>query len=515
MEIRGLNVASLEYAGGDQGKDLLHYLPDTGDNLPSTLLERSELERLLAASIDDIPEIERTVLSLYYHEELTLREIAQVVNLHESRISQLKSQAILRLRGQMADTVAAYPRHGEGMSGGQDMKEPVRAPAGSVDGGTNPGAGGNGRPEAGGEVAGRYHPGRGSGSLMVGTTIPKLPRRHGLDRGAQTHLGACRYRHVAGCGPGNGRNQRSAQHLDRDPGQALGGMARSIGTLMGREVTCTAGSEHAPENPPENGAAISIKFKEAALPPLWLGFSPALVSMVCNPPAPAVPEVDDVGPDKRQEGEAPQRRSSTPPTMDLILDVELPVSISFGKTEMPMKDVLKLTTGSIVELNRGVNEPVEVMINHCLIARGEVVGGRRELWSPDPAHCQPAGSDAEYTMNFVVGALAILSAVVLTAAAVSLFALHRAHVLLGELKRRSSSRPLRLPRIRSRSCAMPSKRWPRSCAKCTKSPPRLRSTPRCPAPASTSANARRPCGCTAAATLPSRSRPPFRCRGRR
>jgi RNA polymerase sigma factor for flagellar operon FliA len=49
-----------------------------------------------------IPEIERTVLSLYYHEELTLREIAQVVNLHESRISQLKSQAILRLRSQMS-----------------------------------------------------------------------------------------------------------------------------------------------------------------------------------------------------------------------------------------------------------------------------------------------------------------------------------------------------------------------------------------------------------------------------
>jgi RNA polymerase sigma factor FliA len=102
VEIRGLNVASLEYAGGEHGKDLLHYVPDTSDNLPSALLERSELGRLLAACIDKIPEIERTVLSLYYHEELTLREIAQVVNLHESRISQLKSQAILRLRSHMA-----------------------------------------------------------------------------------------------------------------------------------------------------------------------------------------------------------------------------------------------------------------------------------------------------------------------------------------------------------------------------------------------------------------------------
>ena len=103
VEIRGLNLASLEYAGNDQGKDLLHYLPDTGENLPSSLLERAELEKLLASSIERIPEIEQTVLSLYYHEELTLREIAQVVKLHESRISQLKSQAIVRLRSQLAE----------------------------------------------------------------------------------------------------------------------------------------------------------------------------------------------------------------------------------------------------------------------------------------------------------------------------------------------------------------------------------------------------------------------------
>ena len=102
VEIRGLNIASLEYAGREQGRDLLHYIPDTEENLPSTLLEQSELERLVAESIECIPEIERTVLSLYYHEELTLREIARVVNLHESRISQLKSQAILRLRARLA-----------------------------------------------------------------------------------------------------------------------------------------------------------------------------------------------------------------------------------------------------------------------------------------------------------------------------------------------------------------------------------------------------------------------------
>lgn len=59
--------------------------------------------------------------------------------------------------------------------------------------------------------------------------------------------------------------------------------------------------------------------------------------------------------------------------MELLLDVELPVSISFGRTELALKDVLKLTTGSIVELNRSVNEPVDILVNHSLIARGEVV----------------------------------------------------------------------------------------------------------------------------------------------
>ena len=102
VEIRGLNIASLEYTSGEQGKDLLHYLADGDESLPSTVLERAELERLLAEGIDRIPKMEQTVLALYYQEELNLREIAQVVNLHESRISQLKSQAILRLRSQMA-----------------------------------------------------------------------------------------------------------------------------------------------------------------------------------------------------------------------------------------------------------------------------------------------------------------------------------------------------------------------------------------------------------------------------
>jgi RNA polymerase sigma factor for flagellar operon FliA len=107
VEIRGLNIASLECTGNERARDMLRCLPDSGRNLPSMLFEKSELERLLAKSIDAIPEIERRVLGLYYHEELTLREVALVVHLHESRVSQLKSQAILRLRGYLT---ANWPR---------------------------------------------------------------------------------------------------------------------------------------------------------------------------------------------------------------------------------------------------------------------------------------------------------------------------------------------------------------------------------------------------------------------
>jgi flagellar motor switch protein FliN/FliY len=60
-------------------------------------------------------------------------------------------------------------------------------------------------------------------------------------------------------------------------------------------------------------------------------------------------------------------------TLDLLMEVELPVGVSFGRAQMRLKDAIKLTTGSIVELNRSIVEPVEIVVNNCVIARGEVV----------------------------------------------------------------------------------------------------------------------------------------------
>jgi flagellar motor switch protein FliN/FliY len=155
-------------------------------------------------------------------------------------------------------------------------------------------------------------------------------------------------------------------------GQSLSAVARAIGGVLGKEVACESGAERAPETNPETAASVSLAFGGSPETTLWIGFSPKLVALISHPPgndnADAHLAPVDVGVDAGRG-----HRDNVPPTMDLLLDVELPVSVSFGKTEIPMKDVLKLTTGSIVELNRNINEPVEVLVNHCLIARGEVV----------------------------------------------------------------------------------------------------------------------------------------------
>lgn len=71
----------------------------------------------------------------------------------------------------------------------------------------------------------------------------------------------------------------------------------------------------------------------------------------------------------------PQRQASTVDTgnLDLLLDIELPLMVRMGQTEMQLGELLKLTPGSILELNRAADAPVELLVNSKLIARGEVV----------------------------------------------------------------------------------------------------------------------------------------------
>lgn len=65
--------------------------------------------------------------------------------------------------------------------------------------------------------------------------------------------------------------------------------------------------------------------------------------------------------------------SGTGQNIDMLLDVTLPISIELGRTSMPIEDILNLGPGSVVELNRLAGEPVDLLVNDKLIAKGEVV----------------------------------------------------------------------------------------------------------------------------------------------
>jgi len=155
-------------------------------------------------------------------------------------------------------------------------------------------------------------------------------------------------------------------------GQSLSVMARSIGSLVGHEVTCDAGSEQPADSSVRDWASAALTFGDNPLPPLLVTLSPRLVETISAPP-----EVEEAHTSRAEMAQEDTGSHAFSPvasrTMDLLMDVDLPISISFGKTQLPMKDVLKLTTGSIVELNRSVNDQVEVLVNQSLIARGEVV----------------------------------------------------------------------------------------------------------------------------------------------
>ena len=155
-------------------------------------------------------------------------------------------------------------------------------------------------------------------------------------------------------------------------GQSLGAMARSIGSVLGREVACGPGMERPPAADQGEWASVQLSLNYVVLAPLLVGFSPQLMTALISPSSVVETEQDEAAPvvaAKEKIAESPVSSR----TMDLLMDVDLPLTISFGKAQLPLKDVVKLTSGSIVELSRGVNEHVEVLVNQCLIARGEVV----------------------------------------------------------------------------------------------------------------------------------------------
>jgi RNA polymerase sigma factor for flagellar operon FliA len=83
---------------------LLDFVSDDGSPDPEMILEKDELYDALADAIDHLPEREGLVIKLYYFEEMTIKEIARVLGVSESRVSQLHTKAMMRIRVEIMES---------------------------------------------------------------------------------------------------------------------------------------------------------------------------------------------------------------------------------------------------------------------------------------------------------------------------------------------------------------------------------------------------------------------------
>ncbi len=108
LQISNSTIAALDElwtvsdASGDQ-VSLLDTLQDPDAPDPAAAMDQTDLKDRMADAIARLPEREKLVIALYYYENLTLREIGEVLGVTESRISQLHTKAVLRLRGRLSD----------------------------------------------------------------------------------------------------------------------------------------------------------------------------------------------------------------------------------------------------------------------------------------------------------------------------------------------------------------------------------------------------------------------------
>lgn len=112
QEARGHQLLYFEDFAGDEDEDFLERHFTDGEADPLRLLEDKNLRQTLVAAIERLPEREKLLMALYYEQELNLREIGEVLGVTESRVCQLHSQAIARLRSQVAGEVKQAGKRG-------------------------------------------------------------------------------------------------------------------------------------------------------------------------------------------------------------------------------------------------------------------------------------------------------------------------------------------------------------------------------------------------------------------
>jgi RNA polymerase sigma factor for flagellar operon FliA len=122
-DLKGLEIGTLHMARNeDSGEEELAYVPGRLDEDPLFRCLKGELEDRLADAIANLPDRERLVMTLYYYEEMTMREIGLALGVVESRVSQVHASAVIHLRAALKDLAA---------HGAFDKTRPRRAPEGA------------------------------------------------------------------------------------------------------------------------------------------------------------------------------------------------------------------------------------------------------------------------------------------------------------------------------------------------------------------------------------------------
>ena len=110
VQISNTSIVALDELWSISGSEgdssaLIDTLEDPKSKDPSRMLDLSEMKACLADAIDALPRREKIVIALYYYENLTLREIGEVLGVTESRISQMHTKAVMRLKGRLRDEI--------------------------------------------------------------------------------------------------------------------------------------------------------------------------------------------------------------------------------------------------------------------------------------------------------------------------------------------------------------------------------------------------------------------------
>lgn len=109
-QVSALSVLSLEDMGighHDEGMDILECIKDPEAKDPMTIVKFNELKKKIAEAVETLPEKEKLIISLYYYDELTLKEIGKILDITESRVCQLHSQTMHRLKAKLKRCVGA------------------------------------------------------------------------------------------------------------------------------------------------------------------------------------------------------------------------------------------------------------------------------------------------------------------------------------------------------------------------------------------------------------------------